>query len=180
MSVAITAVPVVASDVQAAPVVANDTQATPAAGSHIEQPLFDFVAQMRGNPLGDASQLANPGALATELFGSLRGYLERARNLDMATRMSADDTQGGGGIDKASATPAAATETKLHGGPARERLEPIDRDSGAPAALGVSVAQLRRTMDVALASMSFWSETTLVVHGTGQVSHSTDTLLRGQ
>jgi hypothetical protein len=73
MSVAITAVPVVANDVQAPPVVANATQAAPAAGAQIEQPLVDFVAQTQGNPLGDASHLANPAALATELFGSLRG-----------------------------------------------------------------------------------------------------------
>lgn len=179
MSVAITAVPVVASDVQVAPVVASDTQSAPAAGAPIEQPLLDFVAEMRGNALGDASHLANPAALASELFGSLRGYLERARSVEMATRMSADDTQADGAIDMASRTPAGAAEIELHGGPAREPFEPVDRD-GASATIGVSVAQVRRTMDVALASMNFWSETTLVVHGTGQVSQSTNTLLKGQ
>jgi hypothetical protein len=180
MSVAITAVPVVANDVQAEPVVANNPQAAPPAGAQIEQPLFDFVADMRGNPLGDASHLANPAALASELFGSLRGYLESGRSLEMATRMSAGDSQDGGGIQMASRTPAGAAETGLHGGPARERLEPLDRDGGVSASVGVSLAQLRRTMDVALASMNFWSETTLVVHGTGQVSHSTNTLIKGQ
>lgn len=176
MSVAITAVPVVASDVQAAAAVANDTAL--AGGARIEQPLLDFVAQMQGNPLGDASRLANPAGLAAELFGSLRGYLERARSLEMVTRLSAADAQDGGAIAKASSTPASTAETELHGGPAREPLEPVDRDSGG--SFEVSLAQLRRTMDVALASMNFWSETTLVVHGTGQVSHSTDTLLKGQ
>jgi hypothetical protein len=180
MSVAITAVPIVANDVQAAPVVANNTQAATAAGAHTEQPLVDFVAEMRGNALDDASRLANPAALASELFGSLRGYLERARSVEMATRMSADDTQSGGAIDMASRTPADAAETELHGGPAREPLEPVDGDSSASASVGVSIAQVRRTMDVALASMSFWSETTLVVHGTGQVSNSANTLLKGQ
>jgi hypothetical protein len=178
MSMAITAVPVVANDVQAAPVVANNPQAAPAAGAHIEQPLFDFVAEMRGNPLGDASHLANPAALASELFGSLRGYLESGRSLEMATRVSAGDSQDGGGIQMASRTPAGATETGLHGGPARERLEAVD--GGVSASVGVSLAELRRTMDVALASMNFWSETTLVVHGTGQVSRSTNTLIKGQ
>jgi hypothetical protein len=180
MSVAITAVPAVASDVQAASEVSNDAQAAPAGGAHIEQPLSDFVAQMQGNPLGDAAHLANPAALASELVGSLRGYLESARSLQMATRVSAADTQGGG-IETASRTPAGAAERPLHGGPARERLEPADRDGGGvTAADGVSLDQIRRTMDVALQSMSFTAETTLVVHGSGQVSHSTNTLLKGQ
>jgi hypothetical protein len=178
--VAITAVPAVANDVQAAPVVANDPQAAPAAGAQIEQPLVDFVAQMQGNPLGDASHLANPAALASELFGSLRGYFDSARSLEMATGMSAGDTQGSGGIETTSRTSAGAAETGLHGGPARERLEAVDRGGGVSASARVSLAQLRRTMDVALASMNFWSETTLVVHGTGQVSHSTNTLIKGQ
>jgi hypothetical protein len=177
MSVAITAVPAV--DVQAAPAVSNDVQAAPAAVAHIEQPLSDFVAQTQGNPLGDAAHLANPAALASELVGSLRGYLESARSLQMATQVSADDTQGGGGgIEMASRTPADTTATPLHGGPARERLEAAD--GGVPASVGVGLDQIRRTMDVALQSMSFTAETTLVVHGSGQVSHSTNTLLKGQ
>jgi hypothetical protein len=181
MSVAITAVPAVASDVQAAPEVSNDVQAAPAAGAHIEQTLSDFVAQMQGNPLGDAAHLANPAALASELVGSLRGYLESARSLQMATRVSAADTQQGGGIETAPRTPAGAAERPLHGGPARERLEPADRHgSGVTASDGVNLDQIRRTMDVALQSMSFTAETTLVVHGSGQVSHSTNTLLKGQ
>jgi hypothetical protein len=180
MSVAITAVPTVASDVQAAPEVSSDVQAAPAGGAHIEQALSDFVAQMQGNPLGDAAHLANPAVLASELVGSLRGYLESARSLQMATRVSAADTQQGGGIETASRTPAGAAERPLHGGPARERLEPADRGGGATASVGVSFDQIQRTMDVALQSMSFTAETTLVVHGSGQVSHSTNTLLKGQ
>jgi hypothetical protein len=179
MSVAITAVPVVVNDVQVAPALANDVQAAPAAGAHIEQLLIDFVAQMQGNTLGDASHFANPAALAAELVGSLRGFTERGRRLEMATRMNADRAEGGG-IDMASRTPAGAAETKLHGGPARERLEPADSDTGVSAAAGVSLVQLRRTMDVALASMNFFTETTLVVHGTSQINNSANTLFKGQ
>lgn len=175
MSVAITAVPVVASDVQAAPAVANDVQAAP---FHIEQALANFVPEMPGDPLGDASRLANPAALASELLGGLNGYLERARSLQM--RMRADGTEGGGGIDVASLTPVGAGEPELHGGPARERLEPVERDGGVSAALGVNVAQLQRTMDLALASMNFFTETALVVHGTSQINNSANTLFKGQ
>lgn len=180
MSVAITAVPVVANDVQTAPVVANDAQTAPAAGAQVERPLRDFVAAMQGNPLGDASRLASPAALATELFGSLRGYLERAPSFEIAARMPADGAEGGGGIGMASRTPTGAAETEAHGGPARERLEPADRDSGVSTAAGVSMAQLRRTMDVALASMNFTTETSLVVRGTAQISSSANALLKGQ
>lgn len=174
MSLAITAVPVVASDVQAAPAGANDVQAGPAGQPQVERPLADFVTQVQGNPPGDAGHLANPAALVSELVGSLRGYLESARSLEMATRFNADNA--GPDTEIASRTPAAADEMPLHGGPARERL-----DSGAaPASAAVGLAQLRRTMDVALQSLNFTTQTTLVVHGTGQVSRSTNTLLKGQ
>ena len=181
MSVAITAVPAVGSDVQANPAAASDVQAAAAADAHIEQPLADFVAQTQGNPLGDAAHLANPSALASELVGGLRAYLENARSLETATRVSADQTQqGDAGSEMASRMPAGTGETPLHGGPARERLDAADRDGGATASAGVTLEQIRRTMDVALQSMSFTAQTTLVVHGSGQVSHSANTLLKGQ
>jgi hypothetical protein len=98
----------------------------------------------------------------------------------MATRTSADGAEGSGGIDIASPTPGGAAETKLHGGPARERLEPADSDSGVSPAARLSLAQLQRTMDVALASMNFLTETTLVVEGTSQINNSANTLFKGQ
>lgn len=170
MSVAVTAVPVVAYDVQAVPL----------AGAHIEQPLLDFVAGMRASALSDELHLANPSALAAELFGSLRGYIDRARSFETTARIRASETEGGAGIDMASLTPADTAETEMHGGPARERLEPRDPGSGVSPAVAVSLAQLQRTMDVALASMNFATETALVVRGTSQISHSANTLLKGQ
>lgn len=178
MSVAITAVPVAASDVQAAPAGVNDAQAGPAGQPQLERPLADFVTPAQGNPLGDAGHLANPAALVSELVGSLRGYLASARSLDLATRFNTDNAPAGPDTAIASRTPAAADEMPLHGGPARQRLDA--GDGAALASAGVGLAQLRRTMDVALQSLNFTTQTTLVVHGTGQVSRSTNTLLKGQ
>lgn len=177
MTMAITGVPVVASDVQPVAPVGNTAQDASLQAASVEQPLSDFVAQMQGNPLAERADLASPGALASELFGSLRGYLEGARRLETAVQTNGVDTPAGA-VATASRTPPGAGESELHGGPARERFEPLGR--GMAASTGVDLAQLQRTMDLAVRSMGFWSETTLVVHGTGQVSHSTNTLIKGQ
>ena len=171
MSVTITAVPVVPSGIDSAP--------TPSATS--ERPLMDFVTTLQNSPAGGMPHLANPAALAAELFGSLRGYFERAQNLERAPR-SAQQSRGADsdGIRVTLTSVTSEPRTDLHGGPARQNIEPLDANAGASSAAGISLAQLQRAMDLALVSMNFATETALVVRGTSQVSHSANTLLRGQ
>jgi hypothetical protein len=76
-----------------------------------------------------------------------------------------------------SALPTSEVALKLHGGPARE---PLDSGGKVSPEVGVDLAELRRVMDMALASMNFVTETALVVRGTSQISHSVNTLLKGQ
>jgi hypothetical protein len=141
---------------------------------------MDFIASLQNGPATGTPHLANPAALATELFGSLRGYFERAQNLEKAPRSTQSRSTGGDSLHVTLMSVADGPRADLHGGPAREELQPADADGGAPSAVGISLAQLQHAMDLALASMNFATETALVVRGTSQVSHSVNTLLKGQ
>ena len=165
MSVTISAVPAVSNDGPAAPVAA-------------ERSLSDFVAQMQDSALSAPAHAANPAALATELLGTLRSYFDHARRFEKGVSPGMEVSDAG---RAGTATPTSEAALELHAGPARERLEaPEDGRSGVSAGVAVDLAQLHHIMDVALASMNFATETALVVRGTSQISHSANTLLKGQ
>jgi hypothetical protein len=168
MTVTITAVPSVSAEVVPAP----------ADRAAIERPLSDVMAEVQQSPAAAAARLANPAALASEVVGGLRGFFERAQILERAPRTRQRQEADNAGV-YAALTPEPA-QTDLHGGPAREPLEPLDAETQVSAPTAVSLAQLQRAMDLALASMNFATETTLVVRGTSQISHSANTLLKGQ
>ena len=170
MSMTITAVPSVPGGIDGGQ----------APGSINETSLIDLVASLQKSPASGMLHLANPAALASELFGSLRGYFERAQNIEKTPRNPNSRSTDGDGIHVTLTSVADESQRNLHGGPARERLEPLDAYTGASADVRVSLAQLQRAMDLALASMNFATETSLVVRGTSQVSHSANTLLKGQ
>jgi hypothetical protein len=173
MSVTITAVPAVANGIESAP----------ATGAAHERTLTEFVAALRSNSTSSMPHLANPAALASELFGSLRGYFERAQHLGKGPRrMQSRGIEGDGPhLTLTSLASEPRTEqTALHGGPARQNLEPVEANAGVSPAVGVSLAQLQRVMDLALESMNFATETTLVARGTSQIAGAANTLLRGQ
>src|SRR5215471_720312 len=170
MSVVITAVPSVP----------NGVEASPATATASERPLLDFVASLQHGPASNVPQFANPAALASELFGNLRGYIERAQNLERGPRTMQSRSGDGDGAYVTLTSAGGEPRADLHGGPAREKLEPPDGYDGVSPAVGVSLAQLQRVMDLALASMNFATETALVVRGTSQISHSANTLLKGQ
>jgi hypothetical protein len=160
----------------AVPAAANGADATPVSPPP-EQARFDASANAQGDGLAGINHLANPAALASELLDSLRGYFERAQNIAKATRTS-ESNRGQDDGNGLTTVAMRAGELDLHGGPARESLEPLDNGVSSP--VGASVAELQRTMEVALASMDFVNETALLVRGTAQVSHSANTLLKGQ
>jgi hypothetical protein len=66
----------------------------------------------------------------------------------------------------------------LHGGPARERLEPAG--SVLPSVAQASLAQLERAQTILLAHMESITEATLLGHGTSALLQSFSTLLKGQ
>jgi len=163
MSVAISAVSAVSNGGQAAPVA-------------VEKPLTEFVAQMQDGGVSNMAHVANPAALATELVGTLRTYFDHAQRFEKLARGVSND----GAADRVSSPQTSEVALNVHGGPARERLEPLDSNSRASSGGGIDLTQLRHVMDVTLASMNFATETTLVVKGTSQISHSVNTLLKGQ
>jgi hypothetical protein len=164
--------------ITAVPSVPGGAESPLAPSSMSERPLMDFVASLHNGPASGVPHLANPAALASELFGNLRGYFERAQNLEKAPQMA--QGRSGDGVRVTLTSVGGNPRMDLHGGPAREKLEPLDAYGGVSPAVGVSLAQLQRAEDLALASVNFATETSLVAGGTSQLSRSVNTLLRGQ
>jgi hypothetical protein len=142
---------------------------------------MDYVAALQNAPASGAAQFANPATLASELFGSLRGYLERARNVEKAVRtVQSPESTGDGAQVALMSVPDDPRTMDMHGGPARASLEPADAGSGVSPGLRTSLTDVHRIMDLALASMNSSTETALLTHGAAQISRSVNSLLRGQ
>jgi hypothetical protein len=178
MSVTIAAVPAAASG--------GADLAPASAPAPTERALMDYIATLQNSPASGAAQLANPATLASELFGSLRGYLERARNVEKAVRSlqspaGAGEARAGEGVQVAlMSVPENPRTPDMHGGPARESLEPADASTGTSPGLSTSLDDVQRVMDLALASVRSATETALLTHGAAQISRSVNSLLRGQ
>jgi hypothetical protein len=169
MSVTITAVP--------AATVAD----FPAPAPPTELPLADFVANLQNSPMSGMPQLANPAALASEVFSNLRGFFERAQyyeKLKLTPSIPAD----GGNVTLASADGERLTE--LPGGPMRNNpalanLAPAEEGASSTSQTAeAAVADLRRVMEFCLAAMNFSTEATLMGSGVSQVVRSVGTLLK--
>jgi hypothetical protein len=146
-----------------------------------ELPLADYIANLQNSPMSGMPQLANPAALAGEMFSSLRGFFERVQyyeKLKLAPTLPAD----GGNVMLASANGERLAE--LPGGATSDNtaladLAPAAEDeSSASQTPEVAVADLRRIMEFCLSAMNFSTEATLMGSGVSQVVRSVGTLLR--
>jgi hypothetical protein len=141
-----------------------------------ELALTDFVANQTA--ASGMPHLANPAALASELFANLRGYVERAQIVERRRQNLGAD--GNDGVRVALGV-AGEPRADLHGGPARENLEPVDANGGgASATPNVGVPELERAENLALEIMDYVLETTLVVSGTKQTTGAVQNMLKGQ
>jgi len=147
-----------------------------------ERKLFEYVAEIQAQSgmSGKAPHLANPAALGGETLRLLQGYFERANKLHDSTSkrvqfMSEDSSRG-------AASAGNSDLTGLHGGPARQNFEPAERGAqdGVASVKPVGDADLDRTVDMLMRVLSFAVETNLLASGSGSVSRSVNTLLRGQ
>jgi hypothetical protein len=147
-----------------------------------ERKLFEYVAEIQAQSLmaGKAGQLANPAALGGETLRLLQGYFDRAGKMqDMASKkvslMSEDKSQGAGATAKDGEAP-------VHAGPARQNFEPVQQAPGGAAGAVQPIAdtELDRTVEILMQVLSFAVETNLVASGSGSISRSVNTLLRGQ
>jgi hypothetical protein len=152
--------------------------------SSTEVPVVDFVAILQNTPMSGMPQLANPPALAGEIFNHLRGFIERANyyeNLKVIPPRAADQ----GNVTLASADDGRLAQ--LLGASARDNSALSDPapagEGGATMSQPVEgnpVADLQRVMEFCLEMMNFSTESTLVGSGVAQGVHSVETLLRAQ
>jgi hypothetical protein len=146
-----------------------------------ERKLFEYVAEIQAQSLmaGKAGHLANPAALGGETLRLLQGYFDRAGKVqDMTSKkvhfMSDDKSQ--------AAAAAKDDGPPVHAGPARQQLEPAVPSAGGAVSgvQPVADAELDRTVEILMQVLSFAVETNLVASGSGSISRSVNTLLRGQ
>jgi hypothetical protein len=152
----------------------------PASDLTAERTLQEFVINLQSSAASGMPQLANPAALASEMSGFLRSYVEKAQNVQRAMRGL--PSAGGDNADLVQTAAPDQSRPDQHGGPARERLEPAGAgvDSGLSSAARANLAQLERFHALMVAQMESILEGTLLSSGTSQVIRSFESLLRGQ
>lgn len=146
-----------------------------------ELPLADYVANLRNSPMSGMPELANPAALASEIFSNLRGFFERTQYYEKLKLAPSLPTEGGN-VMLASSEGERLTElpgdpapdnSALADLPAAGEVEPSKSETPE-----VAIADLRRIMEFCLASMNFSTEATLMGSGVSQVVRSVGTLLK--
>lgn len=144
-------------------------------GGTTERPLFDYMSEMRGLAATNLSNpMANPAALIGQVVGSMRGLVDRAHKLSQQAAKKAQANSG--------STLDVVHIEDLHGGPAVASLE---TDTGAgevrsSAAATSDMNNVEQLIDSLSDSLEFDVEATLVAIGTGQFTHTTEAVIRGQ
>jgi hypothetical protein len=172
MGVTITAVPAAAN--------ANP----PAQHSPTERALLDFVASQQnspiygGMPMYGLPHLANPTALAGEVFSHLQVFFEKWERTQKVKITPSPGADGDGAsvmlASMDSGQPPAAQYALARS------LEPADAAGAASPKAGIGITELRRTMELALQSLNQITEAGLVTHAAALVPRSVSTLLKSQ
>jgi hypothetical protein len=147
-----------------------------------ERKLFEYVAELQAQSMlsGKALQLANPAALGGETLRLMQGYFDRANKLqDMNSKKV--QFMGEDSSERAKA-PDERDAGDLHAGPASRNFEPALGGSQGSAAKvdAIGDTDLDRTVEMLMRVLNFAVETNLVASGSGAVSRSVNTLIRGQ
>jgi hypothetical protein len=145
-----------------------------------ERQIFDYAIELQQAALNDGGRLANPAALVSNVVEGLRGFFERARRASQFTKELEHKPH-----DNLLSTGVATTSepaSMLHGGPARQSLEPIGTDYERPASSEIddNGELADRLTDEMLNAAFVRVQATLIAAGTGHISGSVNTLLRGQ
>lgn len=144
-----------------------------------EQTLLDYVARFQAEGLASRQGLANPAALSGEALKALKGYFDRATDLqDSAVRKAQMMSENGSDL-----VPRSEGEVStLPGGPARENLEPAAAqiEASADKVSGISNAELDQTIEALMTVLHYGMETSLIASASHNISRSGNTLLRGQ
>ena len=145
-----------------------------------ERQIFDYAIELQQAALNDGGRLANPAALVGEVVEGLRGFFERARRASQFTKELENKSH-----DNLLTTEAATANephSALHRGPAQQSLDPIGTDYERPASSEIddNGELADRLTDEMLNAAFVRVQATLIAAGTGHISGSVNTLLRGQ
>jgi hypothetical protein len=152
-----------------------------APSSMTEHTLQEFATLLQNGSLSGMPQLANPGALASELFSNLRGYFERAQSFERGfKRLQSHGATSDDGVQVAlMSVPDELRTMGLHRGPARENLEPAGSDQEA-SPLNRMSADIDRALDLLMQSAELSIEEYILGIEVSQAVSSVNTLLKGQ
>jgi hypothetical protein len=143
-------------------------------------PVYSAMEVQQGGVI-EGGRFANPSSLANELLGSLRGFMERAERVKQRISAPVGQVEAGGGPVRI-ADASNVTLVSLHGGPARQSLNPTETavgrtGSGEPTN---SVEHLQQVSDELFDAVVYRMESSLIGHGASHLSTSINTLLKGQ
>ena len=131
------------------------------------QNLVEYLATMNPGPQASG---ASPAQLGEHMITNLKGFFDRSSTMTSRARALSD---------RAPAPQVAMT--LVHGGPARQALDPSAMPLGPQPAKGsVDGQQMDRVIEALGLMFDYSIETQLVVRGATQVSGAANTLLRGQ
>jgi hypothetical protein len=162
----------------AAPPSGETADAAAASARVPERQIFDYAVELQQAALSDGGRLANPVALVGDVVEGLRGFFDRARRSSNFTKEIEHKSHDGLLTTNAS----TIDEPTLHGGPAQQSLEPIGTDYDRPPSSEIDDAGelADRLTDEMLNAAFVHVQARLIAAGTGHISGSVNTLLKGQ
>jgi hypothetical protein len=164
----------------ATPAPGETTDAATASTRVPERQIFDYAVELQQAALNDGGRLANPAALVGDVVEGLRGFFERARRSANFTKELEHKSHDG--LLTTNASTIGEPPSTLHGGPAQQSLEPIGTDYDRPASSEIDdTGELAdRLTDEMLNAAFVHVQARLIAAGTGHISGSVNTLLKGQ
>ena len=145
--------------------------------------MTDFAASLQSSSMSGMPNLANPAALAGEVFGNLRGFVERSQLLQrpiLRVQHSSGTASSGFVLASLSGEPSADPQRGLaaDGWALDEARGGV---SEAPkAGVRSSVEDVLRTLEKLMEISDFMAEATVVSQGAAMIPHSVNTLLKSQ
>jgi hypothetical protein len=171
--------PLAPSSVAPSPVApSNEAQPNPNALS--DHNIFDYAVALEQSAVGGGGRLANPAALVGEVVENLRGFFKRARRMSKSIDRTEAASQGG--LSAADTWGRSELASTLHPGPAQARLDPIGSGFGNSAVEETDDGpELTRQLTDELFNTALVEiQASLIATGSGRLSNSVNTLLRGQ
>lgn len=138
--------------ITAVPIVANASPPPQPVAAHT---LSDFVANLQNIQISGMPNLANPAALAGEVFSNLRGFVEKTHMLQRSL-------------------PPVQPSSNMDGSGVNMDSSGVSRSPRA------GLDQLQRTADMVLEAMNFTVEVEWVSEGASTLPRTANTLLKGQ